>query len=462
MNSQPAERPTNVRWWIFGLGCGTSWILYVHRFTFGLIKPIIGREWGLNEIELGWLDSAFSFTYMFGQVPAGLLGDLIGAHIFLSVTILAWSVALWLHTVAPNMEWMVPVRVLFGLAQAGCYSMLSKISKLWFPRSIRTVLQGWIASFFGRMGAAMSNLLFGFVLLSFFGLSWRPAITLISLLGIVFAVVFYVVFRNTPREHPQTNDAEVRLIEGEDAFIAQAVRETEGDVQPAPRMTFREMFAGMTPRSLWNFFAFLVQQFTSTFPDMIYGAWVPYFLSEVRGLDLGDVGLYASLPFFGGAVGGAVGGALNDYLILKIGRRWARSLVGGVGKIMAAVCIGVALLNYDDYRVFCITLFFVKFFADWSQPTVWGTVTDIGGKSTATVFGFNNMIGGLGGVISPVAFAYIASYMSWMWVFIVTGLVYLLSAVSWFFVNCTIPLMQESDEEKNTQSDSANDSGESS
>ena len=449
------EKPTNVRWLIFGLGCGTSWFLYLHRYTFGIIKPKIADEWGLKAGELGWLDFAFSFTYSVMQVPAGLAGDILGAHLFLSATIIIWSLALALHAMVPDAYYQLlyPVRVLFGIAQAGCYATLSKMSKTWFPHSVRTILQGWIASFFGRMGGAMSNVIFASVLIGYFG-SWRLSAYILTVAGVAYGVLFALTYRNSPREHPAVNEAEARLIEGEDAVIAEVSRRAQpagvqgtqaAGVVLEQRMTFREMFAGMSPRSLRNFGLFLVQQFTSTFADVIYMAWIPFFLKNEHQMKFEEMGIYASLPLFGGAIGGAVGGFLNDYLLQKLPRRWARSLVGFTGKMIACLLIFVALLNYEDPYTFCIILFFVKFFSDWSQPTVWGTVTDIGGKATATVFGFMNMVGGFGGNVSPVVFGYIAQFKGWTPVFSTVGVAYLLSSVSWLFVDCTIPLMREGD-----------------
>jgi MFS transporter, ACS family, glucarate transporter len=472
--SASSEHPTNVRWMIFGLGCGTSWILYLHRYTFGIIKPELHKEWGLGKIELGWLDAAFSVTYSLAQVPAGLLGDLLGTHLFLSVTIIAWSLALALHGVA-TYEALYAVRVLFGLMQAGCYPMLSKMSKTWFPPSVRTTLQGWIASFFGRMGGAMSNVIFATLLIGYLS-DWRLSLYILSAAGVVFGAAFALMYRNTPREHPGTNRAEVELIEGPTAFLTSSQRTVlppgtancpvcgapvnpsdaqcrecgESFREPAPptsRLTYREMFSRMSRRSVWNFTAFLIQQFTSTFADMIYMSWIPYFLLEEHGMKFKEMGIYASLPMFGGACGGAFGGYLNDFLILRLPRRWARTLVGFSGKMTACLLIFVALANYDDPYVFCIILFFVKFFSDWSQPTVWGTVTDIGGPATATVFGFNNMVGGFGGNVSPVVFGYIATLQGWTPVFTTVGAAYLLSSVSWLFVDCTVPLMREEPEE---------------
>ena len=40
-SKQPSahDGPTRVRWIVFALGCSTSWMLYLHRYTFALIKP---------------------------------------------------------------------------------------------------------------------------------------------------------------------------------------------------------------------------------------------------------------------------------------------------------------------------------------------------------------------------------------------------------------------------------------
>ena len=56
------NRPTNIRWLIFALACGTSALLYVHRYTFNFIKPKLAAEFGYNETQLGGLFSLFYVT----------------------------------------------------------------------------------------------------------------------------------------------------------------------------------------------------------------------------------------------------------------------------------------------------------------------------------------------------------------------------------------------------------------
>src|SRR5947209_5190548 len=90
----PSERPTSVRWWIFLLACAASWLLYLHRYAWGVIKPFFREEFpAFSDTEIGWIDSAFLAAYALGQVPGGLAGDVMGPRGVLSTLILAWSLA---------------------------------------------------------------------------------------------------------------------------------------------------------------------------------------------------------------------------------------------------------------------------------------------------------------------------------------------------------------------------------
>ena len=153
-NPPPLERPTRVRWLMFVLACGTSWLLYVHRYSWGLIKPELKAEFGLSDVELGWLDGAFMATYALCQVPTGLFGDVFGPARVLPVIILIWSALVAAPGLATGFWSLAAVQAHFGIAQAGAYPNLNKVTRSWFPLSVRTTVQGWVASLAGRSGGA--------------------------------------------------------------------------------------------------------------------------------------------------------------------------------------------------------------------------------------------------------------------------------------------------------------------
>lgn len=381
----PTAGPTRVRWMIFALACGTSFVLYLHRYTWGIVKKDVGEEFGWSEFQLGWLDGAFSASYGFGQIPSGVLCDWFGPHLLLGTIIISWSLAMGAVAVAVGYVSMISARIAFGLTQAGCYPTLSKVTKLWFPLSVRTSVQGWIATFFGRGGGAVSFVLVGTVLLGWLELSWREALVVLTVAGCLFGVLFILLFRNTPKDHPWANDAETELVTEGIPEVSQATR------------TKLKWSAVLKSGNLRFFF---LQQFTSAFADNVYVYWIPLFLLTAKSVDMKSAGWMSAVPLVGGAIGGMLGGILQNYLILRTGnRRWSRSSIGLIGKFLATVFIFVSLAFNE--AVWIVSIFFVvKFFSDWSQPTVWGTITDIAGPGAASLFGANNTFGSVAGFLA--------------------------------------------------------------
>jgi MFS family permease len=114
-----------------------------------------------------------------------------------------------------------------------------------------------------------------------------------------------------------------------------------------------------------------------------------------------------------------------------------------VGKGLAAALLVTALWWYDNPYVFCGFLFAVKFFGDWSLATSWGVVTDIGGRVTASVFAFNNAVAGIGFIAAPTIFGFLAQHYGWTVVFVSVAVTYVLCALSWLAIDCTIPMVEE-------------------
>ncbi len=439
-NALPATnaRPTNVRWTVFTLAFVTSAMLYLHRYIFGFIKPKLASEWGLSNTELGVIDSAFSLCYTGFQFPFAILADAFGVRLVLTGLMVLWMSGLALMAWAPSARWLWYAQALLGMGQSAVYACISRTARTWFPPAIRTTLQGLVAILAGRLGALSSSLVFTTLLLGVWKLDWHTALWLQVATGVVLVVTFALVFRDSPRKHPYVNAAEADLIEGGAQTAAQP------SVPPGERITVRRMLSRVSWRSSLNLMFLTVQSILSTFADNVFSNWIPLFLAQVHHLEFKQMGIYAALPLLGGAIAGLAGGGLNDYLIAATGNlRWSRVAVGVGGKGIAAIFLLLALSSYHDPYHFCIYLFFVKLFSDCSLATAWGVVTDIGGKATASVFALNNSIAGLGLIAAPAVFGYVSETYGWRAVFVLTAVTYVLCAISWLFINSTIPVLRE-------------------
>jgi ACS family glucarate transporter-like MFS transporter len=435
------QAPTNRRWIMFSLASGASWFLYLHRYTWNFIRPKLEEEYGFSNLELDSLFTLFNVTYTIGQIPGGVICDMFGPHLFLVAIIVLWSLAMPLLGLGSGMGSFGAARLAFGAGQAGCYPSLAKVSREWFPRSGRTTIQGLIASFFGRGGGAMSSIILGTVLIGWLELTWRQGLVVMSLAGLVFAALFYLFYRNKPEDDPKTNQTEVDLIRA---------GELDSSDEP-PVLPFRRVARS---RSM---LVFILQQFMNAGADYVYVAVMGSYFLTARGVDIGAAGIMISLPLFGGACGGVFGGIISDYLIRVTGsRRWVRTFVGFTGKTLATMFVFVAISQTEPIATAWM-LFLVKFFSDWTQPTVWGTCTDMGGRYSATVFSVINTAGGIGGLVTPIVGALVLDHYRTLEIvdgvekmvtnfsplFTLVAAMYMISAVSWFFINCEDSLERE-------------------
>jgi nitrate/nitrite transporter NarK len=69
---------------------------------------------------------------------------------------------------------------------------------------------------------------------------------------------------------------------------------------------------------------------------------------------------------------------------------------------------------------------------------------DVGGKSVATLSGTMNMMGNVGGFVSPIVCGYIVGHTgNWNLAFYVTAAAYVLGAFCWLGMDPVTPLEQQ-------------------
>ncbi len=448
--AQSAEAIGQRRRVIFALAATTSFLLYLHRYTWNLVRPELETTYGLSNTQLEALGSAFFFPYALGQVPGGILCDLFGPHLFLVAIILVWSLLLPLHGWVSNFWGLLAVRGGFGFAQAGCYPALTQVTRAWFPLRRRTQVQGWIASAFGRGGGAMASIVMGTLLMGYGGLDWIQALIVLSLVGVLFGFLFLLAFHDAPKE--ATTEFEGNPITAEET--AQTADSEAQAVTTAPRvLPFK---VALRNRS---YVILLIQQFLNAGSDVVFVLILGSYLKSLGADSGGQLGILVSLPLLGGALGGIFGGYANDWAIQRFSsRRWSRSAVAGLGLALGGVLVLLSVAATEPLTV-AIGLMLARFFTDWNQPTVWGTCTDLGGKFTATVFGLNNMTGNMGAFLTPFAVGMLLDYFSvielidgvsvrhtdYVPAFMMCATMMWAAAACWLMIDCTQTIVPETE-----------------
>ena len=83
-----------------------------------------------------------------------------------------------------------------------------------------------------------------------------------------------------------------------------------------------------------------------------------------------------------------------------------------------------------------------SFSNDLVMPGAWGAAMDVGGKYAGTLSGSMNMMGNIGGAISPVAIGYILrlNHNNWDLAFYISAGIYFMGVFCWMFLDPVTPL----------------------
>lgn len=378
--------PSNTRHQIIGTTTLVAVLLYLDRICIAEIAKLDDFKTTLNlsPTQTGAILSAFFFSYALAQVPAGWLSDRFGARRMLPIYILLWSLCTALTGLATGFAMLIVARLVFGLAQAGCYPTASSLTKRWTPLPVRGTANS-IVSFGGRLGGAVAPLLTAWLLKDYLG--WRWVLVLYGSSGIFVALLFWKVFRETPAEHPNCNEKEQALIEAGD---------TDQTVSGPP--PFPPIIPLLKSGTMWLMCAL---QFGINMGWVFLVTWLPTYLQDVKQVDPKIGGLMSTIVLVAGIVGMLCGGRLTDYATKKLGVRWGRSLPMVVCYAIA-LCAYLSCLHLESAWAFIAAASVVAFATDMSVPAIWAYMQDVGGRNIAAVFGWGNMWGNLGAATTPL------------------------------------------------------------
>jgi MFS family permease len=424
-----AQRPSRKRYWVILFAMTLAVITYVDRVCMGQAAPRIQEALRLTDSQMGMVFSAFGLAYALFEIPSGWLGDRIGPRKVLIRVVLWWS----FFTAATGRVWnlasLLVTRFMFGAGEAGCFPNLTKAFTLWLPKAERTRAQGamWMSA---RWGGAFTPLLVVWV---FSFLSWQNAFAFFGMLGVVWVAIFYLWFRDYPREHPGVNAAELELL-----------KENEVNLAGHAHMPWGKLIASPAVWLLW------AQYFCISYGWYFYITWLPTYLQKARGMSASEAASVAGTPLLGGGFGCLLAGFLIGWLIRRSVRvRVARCSLAFVGCVSSG---GLLLWSayIEDPTWMMVALGLAGFANDLSMPSSWSACMDVGGRFAGTLSGSMNMMGNLGGAAGPLVLGFVLDHTEQNWVitFWISAIIYVLGGLCWLFIDPVTPLEKQVVEER--------------
>jgi ACS family hexuronate transporter-like MFS transporter len=405
--------PGRYRWRICALLFLATTINYMDRQVLGVLAPDLQRIIGWNEIQYGYIVTAFQAAYALGLLVVGGFIDRVGTRIGYAVAITIWSLAAMSHALVHSALGFGVVRFCLGFGEAGNFPAAIKTVAEWFPRKERALATG-IFNSGSNVGAIVAPIAVPWIALA---LGWRWAFVFTGIFSALWLAAWLSIYRR-PERHPKLSPEELAYIRSDPAETV------TGIAWPhllRHRQTWAFVMAKFTTDPIWWFFLF----------------WLPKFLNARHGLDLTNLGPPLVAIYVMADIGSMAGGWLPT-LFVKQGwslprARKAAMLIcallvvpivfaASVHSLWAAVAlIGIAAAGHQGWSANLFTL------ASDMFPR----------RAVASVVG----IGGFGGAVSGMVIATVTGFIlqftgSYVPIFAMAGSAYLLA---WLFLQILVP-----------------------
>lgn len=417
---------SNVRWflvlWLFVL----SAVAYLDRVNLSIAGAKISEEFGVSNVRLGFVFSAFLLGYALFQTPAGWFADRFGPRRVLTGGVIWWGIfsaltAAVSHNIANPVMVLLVIRFLLGVGEAIIYPASNQFVARWIPSHERGVANGIIFAGVG-IGAGVTPPLISYVMLHF---GWRSSFLMSALIGLAAGAVWYLAARDTPESHSAVSSSELALI--------QSGISKSGASQDSGLLSWSTIFSSPI---VW---ILSLAYFCFGYVAWVFFSWFYLYLAKVRGLDLKSSALYATLPFLAMAICSPLGGAISDFLTRRFGPRIGRCTMAVLGFALTALFI-VLGSGVKDARVASFVLAGGAGSLYLSQSSFWAVSADLGGKSSGSLSGFMNMANQVGGMITVSLTPFLADRFGWNAGFNVAAAMAGVGAIAWLCINPGIAL----------------------
>ncbi|MBE0536290.1 MAG: MFS transporter [Phycisphaerae bacterium] len=391
---QSPGRMSRQRFVLIGILFFHSVNTYMDRACIASAIDEITQDLSITGQMMGLVLGIFAVGYALFQIPSGWIADRFGARRALAIVVSVWSLFTALTGAARTALQMLVLRFLFGMGEAGAFPGATQAFFRWLPVRERGIAHG--INFSGsRLGAALSLFLMPWLIVQ---IGWRWTFVVNGVIGLVWATVWLLWFRDNPKDNPKVNKAELDYIqEGQTSDFTAAIK-----------ASFAQVFTSL------NMSLAMAQYFASNVTFFISLSWLPNYIKNQWPDDPNAI-YYSAVPLIFAAFANWIAGSMVTGLYKRgyhVGSRRLTAItgfaLGVIGLLLATQTKNLVFLATDraqiHWFVFCFGL--ATFGVDMTLSPSWAFCNDIGGKNSGAVSGAMNMVGNIGAALSAIMFPF--------------------------------------------------------
>jgi len=277
-------------------------INFFDRQVLGAVAEPIRKEFGLSDVQLGWLGTAFTLLYAMVGLPLGRMTDRLNRVRILGIGLFVWSALTATSGLARNFWQLFAMRLGVGVGEAACAPAATSLIGDCFPAHQRAkALSVFMLGL--PLGIALSYAISGSVAHAY---GWRAAFYVAGIPGILLAVATWFL------REPGRGTTETHAI----------------GQQQRPGSPYWLVLS--TPTMIWLVLSGVLHNFNM----YAIGSFLAPYLMRFHETDIRTAG-NISMAVYGlsGIPGLLLGGFLGDALMKR--RADGRMLLGGVAILIA-------------------------------------------------------------------------------------------------------------------------------
>ena len=344
-------------------------LFYFYKFVIEVSPSIMTKDllsaFHLSGAQLGSLAASYFYAYLLMQIPVGLLVDRFGPRKVVTVAIFFCALGTFIFATSPNLLVASIGRFIVGLGAAFAAINSLKLTSNWFPPHRFAFMAGLLMTI-GMLGAVGGQAPLSYYI-SHAG-SWRTAMTHISWVGALLALLFWLIVRDYPKH----------IKEETFQFNGQIFWRGCKKILSNPQNWLLSIFSGLL--------------FT---PVMAFGElWGVTFIKDVYQMEKQAAAFAVSAMFIGFGISAPLFGLLSDY----IGKRKPIMFFGTVASFLTVCFILYVPFHHEALAyllLFLLGSFVTTFMLSFTMIREVNVILVV-----ATAIGFMNTFNAIMGAIS--------------------------------------------------------------